>query len=362
MKALQLKKAGASPALRLALLHHELCDPGLYQAWTIFATFRRIANKRPMFVDLWHGYMEQFNGSSKQGPFAKLLEVCRQLHWTVEVPFLLDRDGVQMQWLIVEEKQFYFRVQEAWTWKIWEEVRDRKDLTGLQGIDRIALQAAQQKVPAHHQELVRRLQDGTFVEPQTHAKYDLSKDIKCSQCGAEDSITHRCTSCPARASIYAEHEYAVRNWNLWTPAKRLHLLPSCNPMWTQFKIMACQQSDSLETRPMATTNGHRHLFTDGSCCGGKVPGYALSSWAVVDTHTDGWIARGSLGGLCQGADRAELRAVIKATEIISHEDGAATIWTDCAYVAEGMNRMLRDVRDVPQGAMKTTGWSYRGFW
>ena len=76
MKALQFKKAGASPALRLGLLCHEQCDPGFYQAWTIFSTFRRIANERPMFVDLWHSYMDQFNGSLKQGPFATLDHRC----------------------------------------------------------------------------------------------------------------------------------------------------------------------------------------------------------------------------------------------------------------------------------------------
>ena len=249
----------------------------------------------------------------------------------------------------MEEKQLYMRAKEAWTWKVWEEARNRKDLMGLHGIDGIALRAAQQKVPAHHRESINRLRDGTFVEPQTHAKYDLAKEVKCSLCGANDSITHRCTSCSGRSSIYTKHAHVVLSWSSWTHAKVLHLLPSCNPQWLPYKTLASQQQDHLETVSVLPDVEHRHLFTDGSCIGGKIPEYALSAWAVVDPKIDSWVARGTLGGLGHGADHAELRAVIQATEMVSLHGNRVTIWTDCAYVAEGMNRMLTDVRDVPQG-------------
>ena len=139
------------------------------------------------------------------------------------------------------------------------------------------------------------------------------------------------------------------SWSSWTHAKVLHLLPSCNPQWLPYKTLASQQQDHLETVSVLPDVEHRHLFTDGSCIGGKIPEYALSAWAVVDPKIDSWVARGTLGGLGHGADHAELRAVIQATEMVSLHGNRVTIWTDCAYVAEGMNRMLTDVRDVPQG-------------
>ena len=52
-KALGFQMAGASPGLRLSLLCHEQCDPGFYQVWAVFTTFRRIAAKRPFFVNVW---------------------------------------------------------------------------------------------------------------------------------------------------------------------------------------------------------------------------------------------------------------------------------------------------------------------
>ena len=56
MKALNYKKAGASPVLRLGLIHDEQCDPGFYQVWQVLLNFKRIAKKRPMFVQLRHDY------------------------------------------------------------------------------------------------------------------------------------------------------------------------------------------------------------------------------------------------------------------------------------------------------------------
>ena len=104
MKALGFQMAGASPGLRLSLLCHEQCDPGFYQVCAVFTTFRRIAAKRPLFVHVWQRYMENYAGQPKQGPFAKLLETCQYLRWTVEAPRLADAHGVWHDWLEMEEK------------------------------------------------------------------------------------------------------------------------------------------------------------------------------------------------------------------------------------------------------------------
>ena len=141
-------------------------------------------------------------GTHKQGPFGKMLEVCHLLHWTIDVPLLADRDGIWFEWLEMETSTLYSLACEAWSWRIWEETRHRKDLAGLEGIDRMAVKAAQRRVPAHHLKIINRLRDGTFTEPKQHATYNLGRQTTCKHCGAVDSIAHRCTLCPAKKHLH----------------------------------------------------------------------------------------------------------------------------------------------------------------
>ena len=351
MKALGFQQAGAAPGLRLAVLCHEQCDPGFYQVWMVLQTFRRMAHKRPVFLQLWINFMDQFDGRGRQGPFAKLLEVCGHLRWTIEAPILRDHTGNVMDWLVLDEKVFYELVKDAWVWKVFREIAGRKDIRGLEGIDWMVLQQAQRRAPAHHRPLLARLQDGTFLEPSQHTKYDLGKDALCPLCQQPDSMEHRCTSCPARADIYADHQEILSKWNSMAQAKRIHLLPSENPFWPCFKQHVSARKDIINRRyGGAAPHGEvSHLFTDGSAHGGPHKLYQLGAWAVVDAAQDQCIARGALGGIGQGSDRAELRAMIAAIEFAVQTDGEVAIWTDCVYVAEGTVRLLHDEQDLPDG-------------
>lgn len=113
MKSLGFQIAGAAPGLRLSLLCHEQCDPGFYQVWHVLTTFRRITKKRPLFAQMWKDYMDQFGGSIEQGPFAKLVETCQQLRWTIDVPRIADADGCWHCWLDMDEKVLYELVKDA---------------------------------------------------------------------------------------------------------------------------------------------------------------------------------------------------------------------------------------------------------
>eukprot|EP00435_Cladocopium_sp_Y103_P043109 s1838_g12.t1 len=350
MRALRFRKAGASPALLLGIVCHEQCDPGFYQVWQVLLNFRRIARKRPQIIQLWYEYMMKYQGASRQGPFAKLLEVCAALKWSIEVPYIADRDGVWHDWLHLDERVIYELACEGWSWKIWEEVRTRKDMQGLYGIDRLAVKAAQGKVAAHNLPAIMRLRDGSFMEPKQHAKYDFAKITRCGQCGEEDSITHRCTQCSGRRHLHAKFSRVIQKWEEWGPAKALHLLPSENPFWGHFKTKMCAFTDTMEKRALHSDDGSLHLFTDASCVGGRNPSYARSAWAVVSPEEDAWVARGALGGIGHCADRAELRAGIAAIDYAMQQERDATIWTDCTFVAEGMYRLLCNIHDLPQGA------------
>ena len=331
------------------MLCHEQCDPGFFQAWTVLSTFRRIAYKRPLFVQLWLNYMDGYEGNAKQGPFAKLLEVCSQLHWNIQAPKILDHHGLPVDWLCINEKVLYDLLKDAWSWKIFREVHHRKDFAGLVGLDWRVLQQALRAAPPHHRAALMRLQDGTFLEPRQHAKYDLGKDTQCVFCGREDSLTHRCTACPARQDIYNRHADIVQRWPEMTQAKKLHLLPSENPHWAAFKKLAGEAQDTVMRTYGKSGDEECHLFTDGSSHGAPFLLYQLSAWAVVNASTDRCIVRGTLGGLGQGNDRAELCAIIAAVEFALTQTHVTVIWTDSTYAAEGTLRLLQDIDDVPEG-------------
>ena len=265
-----------------------------------------MVKKRPLFEQMWKDYMDHFDGTAKQGPFAKMLEICQQLRWTIEVPKIADADGCWHDWINMNEKVLYELAKDAWTWKVFREVQQRKDLDGLHGIDRRIVHQAHSRVRPHSLGSIRGLQDGTFIEPTQHAKYDLSKSVKCGLCGGDDSMEHRCTGCPQRQSIYMKHFDILQKWATFSRAKRIHLLPSSNPYWPSFKQMVTLKED-LWSRPRTPPEPELcHLFTDGSCHGGRHRLYQLAAWAVVSATNDCCIASGALGGLGQDIDRAEL--------------------------------------------------------
>ena len=347
MRTLGWAKAGANAGLRLGILNDPRLDPGFYQALQVLNTFRRLVIKQPGLQDQWESYMQEYTGSTHQGPFAKLLEICHQLRWQIDTPHLRDRHGNVIRWLEMEDKAFLALLREAWSWKIWEEVQIRKDLGGLYGIDVQVLKSAKRKLLPHLRESISVLQDGTFVETRIHAKYDFTKETACQLCGQEDSLEHRCRLCPMMTEVYSKHQRILNRWDELSEAKRLRLLPSANPHLETFRRHLSDREDHCVMSPLQHAHTHLHLFTDGSCYGGSIPEYALGAWAVISPQEDRCIAKGCLGGLSQSGDRAELKAAMAAVEISITADCPMTLWTDSTYAAEGILRLLRNPHDIP---------------
>ena len=273
MKTFNWAKAGANAGLRLSILNDSRLDQGLYQACHVLSTFRRLAKKQNGLLHLWEGYMDAYQGQVQQGPFAKMLEICQQLRWSIHVPDLCDRHGNQLPWLTMEDNAFYKVLQEAWSWKILEDIRERKDMTGLYGLDRRVIQISHKKLLPHQRSTIQVLQDGTFVEERIHAKYDLTKDSRCPLCQQPDSLQHRCISCPALRDVYTNHVYVQQKWPEWSDSKKLHLLPSANPHLSEFRGLLLTADDHMIRTVPTTDEEMVHLFTDGSCIGGSIPLY-----------------------------------------------------------------------------------------
>ena len=166
MQSLRHERAGAAPGVRLFFLCDEKTDPGFYQFWVVLTTFRRVGFRRPALSTMWQQFMEGFDGRRTYGPFGKLLEVCAQVHWKIDPPWVVTADGLAFSLLAIGEMELYDLAKDAWAQKISWEMAKRKDMEGLQGIDEKVLRASVSKTPAHMKHCINLLRDGSFGQLQ----------------------------------------------------------------------------------------------------------------------------------------------------------------------------------------------------
>eukprot|EP00438_Fugacium_kawagutii_P029616 Skav202659 [mRNA] locus=scaffold1791:149925:153709:- [translate_table: standard] len=292
MKALRYHRAGANAGIRLALFGPMQLDPGFYQFWSTLRTFRRVALKQPGLLIMWTRFMQSYRGGDSQGPFGKLLE------------------------LYVHQ---------------------------LDGVDLDLLERVLQRLPLHQRAILGPLQDGTFLEPAQQHRFDLSRNLQCLLCGAQDSLSHRCTACPGRRDIYADHVEVGQHWPTLPDSLRFRLLPSRNHAAVHLKRLRAGRAAVEYYTPVQRLHESVDLFTDGSCRDGQLPHLAAGAYAVVDATHDYVLLRGACGGMCHSSDAAELCAVLAALRHLRAAGLHGTLWIDNAYVAEGLILLLDDL-------------------
>ena len=196
LRAPRFGRGGANPGMRLGILCSPTMDPGYYQFWHTLMTFQRIARKQVGFVHLWISFMHSYQGDHSYGPFGKLLEVCGQVGWMIDAPFITDQDGFRFNLLQIDVKLLERLAIDAWRQSIAHEFGRRKDIAELDGVDWRVIHAVMQKRPYFQLQTLHVLQDGTFLEKSKHKRYDLSQTGRCHLCNMEDTLEHRCRSCP----------------------------------------------------------------------------------------------------------------------------------------------------------------------
>ena len=351
MRALRYNRAGANPAIRLGLLTSSMnTDPGFYQFWSVIVTFRRMLTKQPSLETLWARFMNRWTGSSSHGPFGKMIELTSQVGWSIHAPCLVDHDGIYWHLPTCDETALRRTATDAWAQKIAHEASLRKDFDGLKGLDYQLLRKAINKLPQHQQAWLHVLRDGSFVNPSQHKKYDVTKITTCPLCHQEDSVAHRVRGCSMLESVYAEFPQLAEERDLLPSAFYERLLPSRNPWHGPLRSRLARMNDLLEWHAPPPRAGDLHLFTDGSCSSPDWPEASLASFACISAGADELVFRGICGGSIQSSDLAELKAVRYAIQWSEASSGNVVIWTDSAYVATGVNRLLADVNDVPEGA------------
>eukprot|EP00435_Cladocopium_sp_Y103_P014903 s4607_g3.t1 len=348
MRALKFSRGGANPGMRLGVLCPPQTDPGYYHFWQVLLTFKRIAQKQPGFTQLWVSFMRQYRGDASYGPFGKLLEVCGQVGWQVQPPYILDHDGVSVNLLTYDTKKLEDMAIDAWRQSIAAAFAQRKDAKDLKGLDWRIMDKVHKKMAAFRREAIHVLQDGTFIEGKIHCRYDFSKDGRCKKCGKEDSMKHRCLECPATQHVREKYPNLMSCWERLPTTFALRLLPPRNSFQAKYKLALHRtEMKSIGLRKL-NDRDQLDLFTDGSCLDSTLPWGSAGAWAVVSATHDKVVARGTVGGPLQTSDHAELLAIHEALRYAVLNSGSTTIWSDSAYATMGVARLLNCIQDVPQ--------------
>ena len=344
VRALGHGRAGAHPGVRLALLCNDItCDPGGYQLIRVFQDFVRFMAKQPHIFDLWSSFSSCFDGTLFSGPFSKLVEQCDLIWWRVcDPPYLIDHDGLPVN---LQQDAWPFlrkRLTQAWQQRISREIAHRADFQGLAGLH-WPPSPHETKLTALELSRVNALREGAFLTNHQHSKFDLVKPSTCAFCPAEDTLVHRCLTCPAMQPVRDNHSWAIAHWHEHPRALTEHLLPSRISQEADLRQLFAQQLEPAdEDCPWNTLDCHHHLFTDGSCLAPRSSLLASASWAVVSASHEQLLASSPLAGLQQDVNRAELRAVVFAARWLSQQHTSGTIWTDSSYAACGFAALLAD--------------------
>eukprot|EP00435_Cladocopium_sp_Y103_P060150 s1104_g21.t3 len=341
IKHLGLQLAGSNSMLRLALATPMTADPGFFQVKTALLDFRRLCMKSPDLLNLWRIFMQRFDGTLRDGPFAKLLTLLHMIGWKVcHPPILCDHDGIEFDLFQIANGALSLLLEDAWLQYVATKV-NHKTMDGLRGLDSFLTKLDHDTLTATNLARVRALQSGAFVSSWQHAKYDRTKQPICQCCMLPDTQKHW-LRCPR----FAAHRVDCPELLSWVDdlpdCATLHLLaprsPFALPLKHYFEKLADTSRDFNSEPRRGVIN---HVFTDGSHFQGVVKCLDRSAWSVVNSTTGCNISHGHVPGILQTIGRAELWALISAVEWSIAFQVSVVIWTDSASTCRKATAALR---------------------
>ena len=319
MKALRWDRAGASPIIRLSLMHADI-DPHWYQLWHCVQQFRRQFHHNSAVQDWWKMFCDSFKGSSN-GPFGKLVDLLSSLglNLTSDGRLWFSSNGY-----VIPQAASDSLVRRILLWahhnSFATQIQHREDFGDLDGCDVEITQSADV-------ELVQIARDGAFVTNKQRSKFDARKRARCLHCGSSDTLEHRYKTCPHYSPVRQQFPELVAQWPSLPDSFSIHGLVPANP-WTPLvweALLAIE--DTTDKFSFPPGNSVLHCFTDGSCSDPVSCTDALASWAVV-VPGQGTLACGHLQGIQQNIARAEITAVLCSLKWGYRHWGSLHIWSD----------------------------------
>ena len=340
--ALRIRPAGTSSLLRLSVATSRLTDPGFYQLWVCVRDFRRMACKLPDLLFQWQVFMRGFSGDLYQGPCSKLLAVLSQVHWHVaDPPWVHDHEGLRHHLLTCPEALLYRRLEDAWLWHVSVQVRHRKSMQDLLGIDVTLLDLDSGRLGPLNAARLGSVRAGAFLFGAAHSKYDNRLSGLCPDCSLPDTVDHRVRHCPRYAHLRAPVPWLFACWDELPTCLTHHLLPPANPHTPALRALLYEQPDlSGQSFSDPALAEWQHVFTDGSCLFNETPDLALAAWASVNASSGHIIACGPLPGILQSTPRAELFGVLSALRWALVFRVCLVLWVDALWVVQGLQLLV----------------------
>ena len=340
MRALRWDRAGASPVIRLGLVHPLRLDPGFYQWWRSVSLFRRQCERRYEIRQHWREFVNSLTQRKTHGPFTKLCALFSAVHWVLDQDFmLLLPEGFSVAFLQISLESLKRIALYHWQQLQAQQASHRRDTHDLVGFDPTHFDLIDPHCTAAEQETLNVVRDGSFFTQDIIAKFAKGPGL-CPLCPVEDTREHRYLFCPNYEAARAECPALQNGAPGISSALALHGLPGANPyngvFWQTLQALTLLPTKFVLAPP---ATGVWHVFTDGSGRNVSHPTLMLTSWAIY-LADEGGIAAGWVPGLDQTVPRAELWAILQALLWIGDAEGELHLWSDCQHVVELFRTLL----------------------
>lgn len=344
MKALRWDRAGATPLVRLCLLHLNL-DPGWYQLWRVAKTFQTQIIANSVVADWWKHFCQGLQSDTSHGPFGKIISLLRDIGLTIDADFRLwfsERGFLSL--LHCAEGSLHDVLARAYQSHICARVRQRKGYEGLDGCDFELTTSNDHVFSAAEVEQLMIVRDGSFFTDQTKSKWDTQVTNQCAWCQTKDTKYHRYTACTKYDHLRSKYMQLFDEWDsLPTCFTHCGLVPN-NPwqelVWEALAMLP-DQTEDFQLRPPTKT---LHVFTDGTCSNPATKSISLAAWAIV-LAGHGTVASGPLVGIQQCIMRAELTAVVSALKWTLQHFGSLHLWCDNQVVVDHFRALQSKAAD-----------------
>eukprot|EP00438_Fugacium_kawagutii_P024384 Skav213360 [mRNA] locus=scaffold317:292453:295758:+ [translate_table: standard] len=353
MKAMKWSRAGASPLVRLGLLHSEL-DPGWYQFWRTVSMFRHQLSQNPAIRDWWVIFATGYRAAT-HGPFSKFQDLLEDLGLRVDEHLQLHFSEQGKIDLCQCSESFLKDFLLHWyRLRLTRVIQERQGYAGLEGFDYALTCSNDGSFPSEVREQLMIVRDGSFFTDATKSKWDATTASFCQWCQQKDTKLHRYTVCSKYDHVRANHAELFQEWDELPECFQVSGLVPQNP-WQSLLWEALQhQPDRLRDFQLQPTGHLWHAFTDGTCSHPQQKTRSLAAWAVVDPDR-GVIASGPLCGPQQCILRAEVTAVLSAVLWVKDVQGQLHIWTDSQIVVDAF-------RAIQQGFATAADYEHSDLW
>ena len=344
MRALRWQRAGASPIVRVSLLHTEDLDPGWQDLWQSIKLFRHQCLSLEIIHDWWGKYVE--SGTCTHGPFGKLWDLLTGLDLSIDRQFRFwFSNSAWVHFLQAPLNEIKTICLHAF----WKQQSDllcsRPGFDDLNGFDYTLTTTCDRFLSGTELELQSIVRDGSFFTDAHKSKFDVSKNRLCVECGLLDTREHRYTCCTKYQDVRSSHIDIVQQWSSLPSSFRQFGLVSGNPwrllLWEAFISLPSHMTE-WSCKPSGWI---KNVFTDGSCANPHDPEESLASWAVVWVEGNIVLNSSPLTGLSQTILRAEISAVLSALKWACYHEGELHIWCDNQTTVDHFRELQQNLSD-----------------